>query len=148
MIRLHAWHTPNGRKISVMLEECALPYEIVKVNLSKGEQLTPEFTALNPSQKIPVLVDGAVTLAESGAILWYLGKKDPEVSAGGRGALSGPAEADAGPAKAAPAAKASDAAIRVRFICSSLWVGEGRKSSPAPPWPWCARPSTTRSSAT
>jgi GSH-dependent disulfide-bond oxidoreductase len=72
MIKLHAAHTPNGRKISVMLEECGLPYEIVKVNLGKGEQFTPEFTALNPNQKIPAIVDGDVTLAESGAILIYL----------------------------------------------------------------------------
>jgi len=75
MIRLYAAHTPNGRKISVMLEECALPYEIVKVNLGKGEQLTPQFTALNPNQKIPAIVDGSVTLAESGAILIYLAEK-------------------------------------------------------------------------
>lgn len=75
MIRLYAWHTPNGRKVSVMLEECALPYEIVKVNLSKGEQLTPEFTALSPNQKIPAIVDGPLALSESGAILIYLAEK-------------------------------------------------------------------------
>ena len=75
MIQLYAAHTPNGRKISVMLEECALPYEIVKVNLSKGEQFTPQFTALNPNQKIPAIVDGDVRLAESGAILIYLAEK-------------------------------------------------------------------------
>ena len=75
MIRLYAWHTPNGRKLSVMLEECALPYEIVKVNLARGEQLTAEFTAINPNQKIPAMVDGGVTLAESGAILVYLAEK-------------------------------------------------------------------------
>jgi GST-like protein len=75
VIKLYAAHTPNGRKISVMLEECALRYEIVKVDLAKGEQRTPEFTALNPNQKIPALVDGDVTLAESGAILIYLAEK-------------------------------------------------------------------------
>ena len=75
MIRLYAAHTPNGRKISVMLEECELAYEIVKVNLAKGEQLTPQFTALNPNQKIPALVDGELRLAESGAILIYLAEK-------------------------------------------------------------------------
>ena len=75
MIKLYAAHTPNGRKISVMLEECALPYEIVKVNLSKGEQFTSQFTALNPNQKIPAIVDGDLTLAESGAILIYLADK-------------------------------------------------------------------------
>jgi GSH-dependent disulfide-bond oxidoreductase len=75
MIQLYAAHTPNGRKISVMLEECALPYEIVKVNLSKGEQFTPQFTALNPNQKIPAIVEGDLRLAESGAILIYLAEK-------------------------------------------------------------------------
>jgi GST-like protein len=75
VIKLYAAHTPNGRKISVMLEECALPYEIVKVDLAKGEQRTPEFTAINPNQKIPAIVDGEVTLAESGAILIYLAEK-------------------------------------------------------------------------
>ena len=75
VIRLYAAHTPNGRKISVMLEECALPYEIVKVNLARGEQRSAEFTALNPNQKIPAMVDGGVTLAESGAILVYLAEK-------------------------------------------------------------------------
>lgn len=75
MIKLYAAHTPNGRKISVMLEECELAYEIVKVNLAKGEQFTPQFTALNPNQKIPALVDGELRLAESGAILIYLAEK-------------------------------------------------------------------------
>ena len=75
MIKLYAAHTPNGRKVSVMLEECALPYEIVKLNLAKGEQFSAEFTAINPNQKIPAIVDGDMTLAESGAILVYLAEK-------------------------------------------------------------------------
>ena len=75
MIRLYAWHTPNGRKISVMLEEVGLPYEIVKVNLAKGEQHLPEFTAISPNQKIPAITDGEFALAESGAILIYLAEK-------------------------------------------------------------------------
>ena len=75
MIRLYAWHTPNGRKVSVMLEEIALPYEIIKVNLGQGEQFSAEFTSLNPNQKIPAIIDGDVRLAESGAILIYLAEK-------------------------------------------------------------------------
>jgi GST-like protein len=77
MIRLYAWHTPNGRKVSVMLEEIALPYEIIKVNLGQGEQFSAEFTSLNPNQKIPAIVDddNGVQLAESGAILVYLAEK-------------------------------------------------------------------------
>ena len=58
-----------------MLEECGLAYEIVKVNIAKGEQFTPEFTAISPNQKIPAIVDGARCLAESGAILIYLAEK-------------------------------------------------------------------------
>jgi GST-like protein len=81
MIRLHAWHTPNGRKVSVMLEEVSLPYEIVKVNLAKREQFTPEFTRISPNQKIPAIEDDEgpggrpIALAESGAILLYLAEK-------------------------------------------------------------------------
>lgn len=75
MITLYAAHTPNGRKISVMLEEVALPYRIVKVDLAKGEQRTPQFTAISPNQKIPAIVDGELALAESGAILVYLAEK-------------------------------------------------------------------------
>ena len=67
MIKLYAWHTPNGRKVSVMLEECGLPYEVVKVNIAKGEQFTPEFTALNPNQKIPAIVDPALLQFRRGA---------------------------------------------------------------------------------
>lgn len=75
MIRLYAWHTPNGRKVSVMLEEAGLPYEIVKVDLGKREQFSPGFTAISPNQKIPAIVDGDLALAESGAILIYLAEK-------------------------------------------------------------------------
>jgi GST-like protein len=75
MIRLYAWHTPNGRKVSVMLEEVGLRYEIVKVNLGKREQFSPEFTAISPNQKIPAIVDGGLALAESGAILVYLAER-------------------------------------------------------------------------
>lgn len=75
MIRLYAWHTPNGRKVSVMLEEVGIPYQIVKVDLSRKEQFTTEFTAISPNQKIPAITDGSFALAESGAILIYLAEK-------------------------------------------------------------------------
>ena len=85
MIELYTWDTPNGRKISIMLEECGLPYNVHKVDLRKGEQFTPDFVTLNPNSKIPVIVDsdgppdkdaGApITLMESGAILVYLAGK-------------------------------------------------------------------------
>ena len=82
MIDLHYWTTPNGWKISIMLEECALPYRLVPVNIGKGEQFTPEFLALSPNNRMPAIVDHApagggapVSVFESGAILIYLAEK-------------------------------------------------------------------------
>ena len=83
MIELYTWGTPNGRKISIMLEECALAYNVHKIDIGKGEQFTPEYVALNPNSKIPAIVDsdgppgegGPITLMESGAILVYLAAK-------------------------------------------------------------------------
>jgi GSH-dependent disulfide-bond oxidoreductase len=78
MLKLYTWATPNGRKVSIMLEELGLSYEVHPVNITKGEQLRPEFHALNVNNKIPVLVDpegeggDGLVLAESGAILIYL----------------------------------------------------------------------------
>jgi GST-like protein len=74
MIQVYTDATPNGLKVSICLEELALPYEVHQVYLG-GEQLTPEFTALNPNNKIPVLVDDGFVLTESGAILIYLAEK-------------------------------------------------------------------------
>lgn len=81
MIDLYTWTTPNGRKVSVMLEEVELPYELHPVNLQKDEQFKPEFLALNPNNKIPAIVDRdgpdgkPYALFESGAILMYLAEK-------------------------------------------------------------------------
>jgi GST-like protein len=81
MIDLYTWATPNGRKISILLEEVALPYEVFKIDISSGEQFSPEFLAINPNGKIPAIVDhdgpGGERLAifESGAILIYLAEK-------------------------------------------------------------------------
>ncbi len=81
MIDLYTWATPNGRKISIMLEEVALPYAVIKVDISNGDQFKPEFLAINPNGKIPAIVDhdgpGGRNLAifESGAILIYLAEK-------------------------------------------------------------------------
>jgi GSH-dependent disulfide-bond oxidoreductase len=78
MLRLHTWTTPNGRKISIALEELGIPYEVKPVNLAKNEQMAPEFLALNPNHKIPVLEDDGQVIWESGAILLHLGEKhDP-----------------------------------------------------------------------
>jgi len=79
MIRLYTAATPNGRKVSIALEELGLPYEVKRVNLQAEEQLRPEFLALNPNHKIPVLEDDGLVVWESGAILLHLGEKhDPK----------------------------------------------------------------------
>ena len=80
MITLHTWATPNGRKISIMLEECALPYAVEPVNIGKGEQFGAAFLAIAANNKIPAIVDddaegGPLTIFESGAILTYLAEK-------------------------------------------------------------------------
>lgn len=96
MIHLHTWGTPNGRKISIMLEEIGVPYEVHPVDLSKDEQSAPGFLAISPNNKIPAIVDDRVidpatgaplAIFESGAILTYLAE------------TSGKLLAPAGPAK-------------------------------------------------
>ncbi len=84
MIDLYTWTTPNGRKISIMLEEIGLPYRVVPVDLSKEAQLAPSFLALNPNGKIPVIVDhdvpgGPLAVFESGAILIHLAERTGEL---------------------------------------------------------------------
>jgi GSH-dependent disulfide-bond oxidoreductase len=80
-IELHTWNTPNGRKISVALEEMALPYIVKTVNIGKGEQHAPEFLRISPNNRIPAIVDPdgpdgkPISIFESGAILLYLGEK-------------------------------------------------------------------------
>ncbi|MCK5515507.1 MAG: glutathione S-transferase N-terminal domain-containing protein, partial [Desulfobulbaceae bacterium] len=75
MIQLYTWGTPNGRKISIMLEEVALPYQVIPIDISKDEQFSPAFLAINPNNKIPAIVDDGQALFESGAILLYLAEK-------------------------------------------------------------------------
>jgi glutathione S-transferase/GST-like protein len=75
MIHLYTSATPNGYKVSVALEEMALPYVVHPVSLSAGEQKTPEFLALNPNGRIPVISDDGFPVFESGAILIYLAEK-------------------------------------------------------------------------
>ncbi|MGB0497739.1 MAG: glutathione S-transferase N-terminal domain-containing protein [Rubricella sp.] len=80
-IQLYSFPTPNGIKVSAMLEETGLPYEAHTISIMKDDQLTPEFLALNPNNKIPAIIDPdgpdgrMVTLFETGAILIYLGEK-------------------------------------------------------------------------
>lgn len=77
MYRLHYWPTPNGHKVTLLLEELGLPYEIVPVNIRTGGQFEPGFLKISPNNRMPALedVDDAVQLFESGAILLYLADK-------------------------------------------------------------------------
>ena len=82
MIELYTWSTPNGRKVSIMLEECALPYRVHKINIgTNSEQFAPEYLKINPNGKIPSIVDPGgpggkpIAMMESGAILIYLAEK-------------------------------------------------------------------------
>ena len=81
MIELYSWKTSNGRKVSIMLEEIGLPYNVHPINIGKDDQFAPEFVKINPNSKIPAIVDTdgpggkPYTLFESGAILMYLAEK-------------------------------------------------------------------------
>ena len=80
-IELFYWPTPNGWKITIMLEECGLPYEVKLVNIGKGDQFKPEFLAISPNNKMPAIIDPdgpdgqPISVFESGAILQYLDRK-------------------------------------------------------------------------
>src|SRR5690348_1345605 len=80
-IQLFYWPTPNGWKVSMMLEECRLPYEMKPVNIGKGEQFEPAFLKISPNNRMPAIIDPdgpggkPISVFESGAILQYLGRK-------------------------------------------------------------------------
>lgn len=82
MIDLHYWPTPNGWKITIFLEEAGIPYNVIPVNIGRGEQFSPEFLKLSPNNRMPAIVDHApagggepISVFESGAILMYLADK-------------------------------------------------------------------------
>ena len=82
MIDLHYWPTPNGKKIGIMLEECALAYRLVPVNIARGDQFAPEFLKISPNNRMPAIVDHdpagggePIAIFESAAILQYLAEK-------------------------------------------------------------------------
>lgn len=82
MIDLHFWPTPNGRKVTILLEECAMPYRIVPCNIGRGDQFTDGFLNISPNNRMPALVDhepadgGApLSVFESGAMMMYLAEK-------------------------------------------------------------------------
>jgi GSH-dependent disulfide-bond oxidoreductase len=81
MIDFYTWSTPNGRKVSIMLEEVALPYRVHAINIGQGDQFKPDYLKINPNGKIPSIVDPdgpdgkPIAMMESGAILVYLARK-------------------------------------------------------------------------
>ena len=82
MIDLHYWPTPNGKKVTILLEELGMPYKIVPVNIGMGDQFTAEFLEMNPNHRMPVMVDHSpkdggkpLDVFESGAIMMYLAEK-------------------------------------------------------------------------
>ncbi len=81
MIEVYSWATPNGHKVHIMLEECALPYRAIPVDIGAGDQFQPDFLKISPNNKIPAIVDPdgpdgqPISLFESGAILLYLAGK-------------------------------------------------------------------------
>ena len=77
MIDLYYWPTPNGRKISIMLEECGLPYNTIPVDIGNGDQFAPEFLKIAPNNRMPAIVDQdtGISVFEGGAILTYLAEK-------------------------------------------------------------------------
>ncbi|MGO9995105.1 MAG: glutathione binding-like protein [Steroidobacteraceae bacterium] len=85
MIDLHYWPTPNGHKVAMFLEETAMPYRLMPVNIGKGEQFKPEFLAISPNNRMPAIVDHRpldggppISVFESGAILLYLADKSEQ----------------------------------------------------------------------
>jgi len=82
MIEVYYWPTPNGKKVTVLLEECGLPYKITPVNIQRGDQFAQDFLRMNPNHRMPVIVDDApagggapVSVFESGAIMLYIAEK-------------------------------------------------------------------------
>jgi GST-like protein len=82
MLDLHYWPTPNGKKVTIQLEECGLDYQVVPCNIGKGDQFTDDFLAINPNNRMPTLVDhapedglGPLSIFESGAMMLYLAEK-------------------------------------------------------------------------
>ncbi|HME24347.1 MAG TPA: glutathione S-transferase N-terminal domain-containing protein, partial [Acetobacteraceae bacterium] len=83
MYDVHYWPTPNGKKVTILLEELGVPYKVVPCNIGRGDQFTPEFLKMNPNHRMPVLVDHhpagggePIAIFESGAIMLYVAEKE------------------------------------------------------------------------
>ena len=80
MIDFYYWPTPNGWKVSILLEELQIPYKPCPINIGQGDQFTPKFLKISPNNRMPAIVDhdvngDPISVFESGAILWYLAEK-------------------------------------------------------------------------
>ena len=108
MIDLYTWTTPNGRKVSIALEELGLPYTVHAIDISKDEQFAPDFLKIAPNNRIPAIVDrdNNMSLMESGAILIYLADKTGKLHAEiGRRPLQGDRMADVADGRPRPDAR-------------------------------------------
>ena len=82
MIDVHYWPTPNGKKVTILLEECGMPYKVVPMNIQQGDQFKPDMLKMNPNHRMPIVVDtepkgggGPISVFESGAIMMYIAEK-------------------------------------------------------------------------
>ena len=160
-IDLYTWPTPNGRKVSIALEELALPYRAIPVHIGKGEQFAPAFLEISPNNKIPALVDGDRTLMESGAILLYLAEKTGRLGGadrwaalewlmlqmGGVGPMLGQANHflhfNAGKSAYAEARYAAEAkrlyGVLDRRLADREYLADAYSIADIATWPWIAR---------
>ena len=165
MIELFSADTPNGKKISIMLEEINFPYKVTKVNISEGEQFKPDFKKISPFNKIPVIVDhdNNQTIFESGAILMYLGEKSNQfydlkdrlqinqwlmAQMGYVGPMIGqhhqfhhynPGKSDFGEDRYFKITKAIYSNLDERLAQSKFLAGENYTIADIATWPWIAR---------
>ena len=165
MIELFSADTPNGKKISIMLEEINFPYKVTKVDISKGEQFKPDFKKISPFSKIPVIVDhdNNQTIFESGAILMYLGEKSNQfydlkdrlqinqwlmAQMGYVGPMIGqhhqfhhynPGKSDFGEDRYFKITKAIYTNLDERLAQSTFLAGENYTIADIATWPWIAR---------
>ena len=124
MIHLHSRATPNGRKVAIALEETGLPYIVHSIDLSKKEQKTSGFLALNPNGRIPVIVDdecpgGPTTVFESGAILLYIAEKSGRLIA-----AEGPARVEALKWLFFGSSQVTHTAMQVHYLLQRKEAGE------------------------
>lgn len=163
MYDLHTWSTPNGRKVSILLEELGVPYTAHAVDIGKGEQFAPDFLRISPNNKIPAIVDGQAgrSVFESGAILLYLAEKHGAFlgpdrwttvewlmwQMGGLGPMAGQAHhfLHFNPGKSAYAEDRYGTEVRrlygvmERRLTQRAWLADAYSIADISAWPWVSR---------